>query len=241
MRELFPELLSEQLTEEERRKLARQKSKKLGYNLEEAIYPVNPLLLPQNDVNEQDIENLRKWSKISTLAQDITYYTILKDPLWYTPYIYVAQSIEKSLWEPLRESIYPSVLAAIKESVTNSVRKSVRNSVDESAYAYIVESIVEYAAESVREYIDGAVKPDTKGYVRDSIFDSIYAYHGSMFFDIKKWKCVDHEEDGYPLQPAVNLWYRGFIPSFDGKVWRLHSGKDAKIVYEATATVKTRG
>jgi len=26
----------------------------------------------------------------------------------------------------------------------------------------------------------------------------------------------------------------GLVPSFDGKVWRLHSGKDAKIIYEWT-------
>jgi hypothetical protein len=29
------------------------------------------------------------------------------------------------------------------------------------------------------------------------------------------------------------LWESGFVPSFDGKTWRLHAGKNAKIVYEA--------
>ena len=31
---------------------------------------------------------------------------------------------------------------------------------------------------------------------------------------------------------AVKLWEAGLVPSFDGKVWRLHTGKDAQVVYE---------
>jgi len=28
------------------------------------------------------------------------------------------------------------------------------------------------------------------------------------------------------------LWNDGLVPSNDGKTWRLHTGKDAKIIYE---------
>ena len=31
---------------------------------------------------------------------------------------------------------------------------------------------------------------------------------------------------------GVKLWNRGLVPSFDGKIWRLHAGKKAKIVFE---------
>jgi hypothetical protein len=55
---------------------------------------------------------------------------------------------------------------------------------------------------------------------------------GSLFTKIDKWKYIKHESGVYPFQPAVDLWKRGFIPSYDGKVWRLHQGKEAKIVYE---------
>ena len=38
---------------------------------------------------------------------------------------------------------------------------------------------------------------------------------------------------GYnPYTPCILLWKRGFVPSFDGTTWRLHSGKEAKIVFE---------
>ena len=60
--------------------------------------------------------------------------------------------------------------------------------------------------------------------VRDSVWDSVGAYTSS-FFDIK------YE---YDFSSCVKLWEQGFVPSFDGKTWRLHSGKKAEIVYEWT-------
>ena len=35
-----------------------------------------------------------------------------------------------------------------------------------------------------------------------------------------------------PFSSAVKLWDDGLVPNFDGKVWRLHSGKSADVVYE---------
>ena len=62
-----------------------------------------------------------------------------------------------------------------------------------------------------------------------SVGASVWAYTGSLF---NIWG------DTYKFQPAVDLWKRGFIPSFDGKTWRLHSGKKAEIVYEWTPNEK---
>jgi hypothetical protein len=55
-----------------------------------------------------------------------------------------------------------------------------------------------------------------------SVRDSVRAYFSS-FFDIQCKR---------DFSPAVKLWEAGLVPSFDGKVWRLHTGKNAKIVYE---------
>ena len=68
--------------------------------------------------------------------------------------------------------------------------------------------------------------------VGDSVWDSVRAYQGSLFTKITDWKYVKHESGIYPYQPSVDLWKRGFVPSFDGKIWRLHQGKDMKVVYE---------
>jgi len=34
------------------------------------------------------------------------------------------------------------------------------------------------------------------------------------------------------LKCYIDLHRKGFVPSFDGTTWRLHAGKDAKIVFE---------
>ena len=59
--------------------------------------------------------------------------------------------------------------------------------------------------------------------VRASVRASVGAYQGSLF---NIWGTE------YKFQPAVDLWKRGFVASFDGTTWRLHSGKKAEIVWE---------
>jgi hypothetical protein len=101
---------------------------------------------------------------------------------------------------------------SVNASVNASVRASVRDSVNASVRA------------SVRDSVGASVW--------DSVWASVRAYIGSMFPNIEKWKYVTHEKGKYPFQPAVDLWKQGLVPSYDGKVWRLHSGPKAKVVYE---------
>jgi hypothetical protein len=54
----------------------------------------------------------------------------------------------------------------------------------------------------------------------------------SLFPNIKQWKYIDHEEGINPFQSGIDLWRSGFVTSFDGYTWRLHSGERANIVYE---------
>ena len=56
----------------------------------------------------------------------------------------------------------------------------------------------------------------------DSVRSSVWAYKSS-FFDIKY---------RYDFSLCTKLWESGLVPSFDGKTWRLHSGKNADVVYE---------
>lgn len=63
-----------------------------------------------------------------------------------------------------------------------------------------------------------------------SVLDSVGAYTSSLFPNIKQWKYIDHEEGVNPFQSGVDLWKGGYVPSFDGKTWRLHT--KAGIVWE---------
>jgi len=67
--------------------------------------------------------------------------------------------------------------------------------------------------------------------VRDSVWDSVGGYTSS-FFELDNWKYIDHKKGVNPFQPCIDLWGSGFVPSFDGKKWRLHAGEKAEIVFE---------
>ena len=64
-----------------------------------------------------------------------------------------------------------------------------------------------------------------------SVWDSVWGYVSS-FFLLEAWKGVKHEKGENPFQSCIDLWEAGIVPSFDGKIWRLHAGKNAKIVWE---------
>ena len=85
------------------------------------------------------------------------------------------------------------------------------------------------ARASVRDSVGASVGDS----VWDSVGDSVWAYCGSLFPNITNWQCINHAFGEYPFQPCVDLWRQGFVPScVDGKIWRLHAGRDAAIVWE---------
>ena len=96
-------------------------------------------------------------------------------------------------------------------SVRASVRDSVRDSVGDSIWASVWDLVWASVWASVR--------------------DSVRAYTSS-FFNIPKWKYIKHKKGENPFQCCIDLWEQGLVPSFDGKIWRLHGGENAKILYE---------
>jgi len=102
---------------------------------------------------------------------------------------------------------WDSVLVSVGASVRDSVWASVGDSVWASVWVSVWDS------------------------VRDSVRDSVGGYISS-FFTIENWKYIDHGKNMNPFQSCIDLWSIGLIPSFNGKTWRLHAGKDAKIVFQ---------
>jgi hypothetical protein len=163
----------------------------------------------KDEVYQFDYKALRKPINPFTLKasepQEIDIDNLLKwDSVW--------ASVGASVWASVRDSVWASVRDSVGDSVRDSVWDSVWDSVKASVWASVSDSV-------------GAS-------VWDSVRDSVGAYTGSNFPNIKQWEYVKHTEGQYPYQPCVDLWLKGFIPSFDSKIWRLHSGKNAKIVFE---------
>ena len=119
---------------------------------------------------------------------------------------------EKELTEKDKELLekWASVVASVGASVWASVRDSVVASVRDSVWDSVVASV----RDSVRDSVVASVW--------DSVGDSVGAY-SSNFFDIE-----------YPndYSPLIELWNSGIVPSFDGTTGRLHTGKNAKVIYE---------
>ena len=99
-------------------------------------------------------------------------------------------------------SVRASVGASVWDSVLDSVRASVWASVWDSVWASVGASV--------------------RASVGDSVWASVGAYISTFF-------AIEYE---YDLSPAIRLWERGIVASFDGQTWRLHSGKDAQVIYQ---------
>jgi hypothetical protein len=129
-------------------------------------------------------------------------------------------------WKKVRASVWDSVLASVRvsvwDSVCDSVWASVRDAVRDSVWASVWAS--------VRVSVRDAVRASVWDSIGDSVRASVGAYISSLFTNIEQWKYVKHEAGVNPFQSGINLWKGGYVPSFDGKTWRLHT-KD-EVVWE---------
>jgi hypothetical protein len=121
-------------------------------------------------------------------------------------------------WASVRDSMRASVGDSVWDSVWASVRASVGGSVWDSVW------------NSVRASVGASVWDSVWDSVRASVRDSVWAYISFLFPNIKQWQYIDHKKGINPFQPAIDLWNAGYIVSFDGNLWRVHTDKDAKII-----------
>ena len=123
---------------------------------------------------------------------------------------------------------HASVSASVYSSVSDSVYSSVSASVSDSVYSSVSDSVYSSVYPSVEDSVEDSVSDS----VYSSVSASVYAYIGSLFHNIKKWKYTDIKN---PWRALRKLWLGGYVPSFDGKTWRLHAGLQAEIVFEISA------
>jgi hypothetical protein len=149
--------------------------------------------------------------------------------------IALAKAEEKRLGYLLSEVLFPiNPLLLDAVQVTNKEIELLKQWA--SVGAYVRDSVRASVWASVWASVRDSVWASVWASVGASVWDSAGAYISSLFPNIQKWEYIDHEPGINPYQPGIDLWRSGFAPSFNGKIWRLHSGKDAKIVYELTAS-----
>jgi len=174
-----------------------------GYFLEKALFPFNPLSKNRMRIPRKEKELLKELASVRASVWD---------------------SVGASVRDSVRASVWDSVGASVRDSVWDSVGDSVRASVWDSVGASVWASVGASVRDSVWDSVGASVWA--------SVRDSVWAYISSIFPNVKKWEYVDHTEGINPFQPCIELWNAGLVPSFDGKIWRLHTGNDAKIIFE---------
>jgi hypothetical protein len=146
-------------------------------------------------------------------------------------------SVGDSVGDIVRDSVWDIVRDGVGASVWASVRASVWDSVGASVWASVGDIVGDIVRDSVRASVWDSVGASVWASVGDSVWDSVGAYLGSFFrLPRKEWQYTEGIKggDACPFQPAVDLWEMGLVPSFDGKLWRLHGGKDGKVLWEGT-------
>jgi len=199
------------------------------FNLNEDVcnkYEFNPLTkaftIDQINSERDDSEAAEKWANrldFKTIAESLIIKPVvspLKLPeveqvtdeqiCWLKDWSLVRDSVRISVWDLVGHLAGGLVRDSIWDSVWASVRASVRDSIWDLVGASVGDSIWD----SVRDSVWASVR------------DLVWAYASSFF-------AIDFEHD---FSSAVNLWNAGLVPSFDGTTWRLHSGSEAKVVYE---------
>ena len=79
---------------------------KLGYDLEKALFPTNPLLIKRGKVTKEEIELLKQFISI-------------RGSVWES----VLQSVEESVWESVRQNVEVSVQGSVWRVFGRVLRK----------------------------------------------------------------------------------------------------------------------
>ena len=131
-------------------------------------------------------------------------------------------------------AVWDSVWASVRDSVWASVGDSVWDSVRASVWASVRDSVGDSVRDSVGDSVGASVGASVRDSVGDSVWASVRAYCGSFFhLPRKSWLYTENiKTKGYPFQPAADLWEMGLVPSYDGKLWRLHGGPRAAVLWQ---------
>ena len=182
-----------------------------GWKYTEVTNPINPLQIRRKRITKEAIALIKRWAKVG-------------DKKWL--------GVEDSV----KSTIRASILVSTPENYWIDPRSKEWNYVGDSVVTNISKKLWPIL-DSIREAIENYKANLTDHDTLYSVDQGFWAYIGSFFPKIKYWSNFDHKEGKYPFQIPVELWKKGFMPSFDGKIWRLHAGTEGKVLWEGQQKV----
>jgi hypothetical protein len=188
------------------------------------------LVLDMQNDPKNDTELVKRWiHKLDwkTIVEPLTIKPII-NPFELPP---VEAVIDEQIgwlkeWNSVKVADWHWVMASVKEYA----RESVGTAVGESVWSSLWDSVGDTGSSLVRTSIVASVGasiwdsnwPSLRDSVLVSVWVAVWAYACSFF----------KTENVLRTAPAIKLWEAGLVPTWDGSVWRLHTGADAHIVYE---------
>jgi hypothetical protein len=196
---------------------------------------VNPFDLPKVDKpTDEQVSWLKDWSSVWDSVRASVGASVgasVRDS--------VRASVGASVWTSVWDSVGASVRSSVRSSVWDSVRDSVRASVRSSVWDSVRDSVWDSVRDSVRSSVWDSVRDSVRASVRSSVWDSVRdSVRASVYAYVSSFFVIEYQ---YDFSPAIKLWEAGLVPSFDGKTWRLHSGKDADVVYKQQPESEVKG
>jgi hypothetical protein len=171
---------------------------------------VNPFDLPKVEkITAEHIKLLKQWDSVRYSVR----YSVM-DSVWDSVWASVRYSVMDSVWASVMDSVWDSVMDSVTASVRDAIRDAVRDAIRDAVRDAVWDAVWASVWASVWDVVRDAVMA--------SVRDAVWAY-SSSFFNIK------YE---YDFSSCVQLWEQGLVPSYDGKTWKLHSGKNADVVFE---------
>ena len=129
------ELLQPKLTEDEVRKLCREKKAELGFDIEKAMFPLNPLTdieTPTLPI-EEAVVLLKEWAKVRDSVRGSVWGSV-----WDSVWRLVSDSVRGSVWGSVWRLVWNSIWDSMGDfSAWGLMRGLMRDSVRDSQYAYI--------------------------------------------------------------------------------------------------------
>jgi hypothetical protein len=188
--------------------------------------------LDEDICNEYEFNPLTKIFEIDKINSDVNDSLQAEDWVRNLDFSKVVEPlIIKNIVNPLtdlsenKSFIDDNIIMLLKywSSSQNSVRRlvdhyltdQVGSSIKDSVYNHLRNSLIMPIWNSISIHIGN------KEYVWDCILNAVIAYTVS-FFNIRY--AID-------VESLHKLWNMSLIPSFDGNIWRLHTGKNADIVF----------
>ncbi|MDD3794576.1 MAG: hypothetical protein PHE06_01160 [Lachnospiraceae bacterium] len=127
---------------------------------------------------------------------------------------------------------YNYVSAYPRTATLDTVVSAVGTSLGHDAWNYVSDTVWDEVMEAapVNEIVEEMTGKKAAGEKQESMLGALV---GSAFTGIAEWKYYVGSKEGYPYQAAIDLLTDGYLVSFGGGTWRLHSVSDGgAVVYE---------